>query len=707
MRYRRLLLAVAFAAALTVSWLSILSSYRKTIVIDGYVSDEQWYVVASVNMLRKIFGVEPDTHVNATHSLYTFVVNGDPYECATEASRLAPIEVKGYNTVKISSFTAIVGDDDLNLIRSLPCVVDVFPGLLPDELNVNQYMNWEHPLLVKMEIAASLLLFGYHPWAWRLPSLIAGMALAVLVLATVVAVEGSTVYAVLGLLVAGAFLALDPSVKTMSSVAMLDIHVALFTVASLLAAVRGRVLAASLLLGLAASSKYTGFFTVPALYAIAVSRGFEQRKAILYTIVVPVAVVLATWTPGIAYLGGGWLGELLGSLRWHLSSRPPGGPPSTSALGLTLCLSSFPLYFIDSYDYMSATCLPQLMVVGMASAALTLLAHLPWRGWRGRAYPALYLYSAVAGYWAVYAAGNRTLYQFYSVHFTPLAALAASQLPLTIAVLNKFEEGELRSGLQRVIAEALAGVRGYSEHIAAATLLLTSLYTATHRTSSWTVMGLASTVDVYGYEPIPTLLAALLYLMLASRSRIFDTLLLAVTVSVNGYSYQTLIDAPLSTLLAALKAPALSWALAGPAFSTPLPSLLAGSRLAALASTSTWLAVELIVNGFDAKAIAVAATMTVLTLVGRLWRFRDVVLPVIDAAIGAGLAPLWPLAADGGASLKAMVAGLAVAYASGAGLPAGLAASAAAAAYQVLKLRERNHLNPPQEQSTGGTESKG
>jgi predicted membrane-bound dolichyl-phosphate-mannose-protein mannosyltransferase len=683
-------LLVALAASIAA--LGVYAGYVKTLVVEGYVSDEQWYVVASINLMRFVLGVEPDTRVNSTHALYTFVVSGDPLTCAERAEELAGIQLLSYTERELRSFTAVVPVGALERLRALECVVDVFPGRLPDAAGVNRYMNWEHPLLAKLVIAASLAAAGYHELAWRLPSLVAGAATAVLAVLATARLLGPTVYGYLGLAVTAAALHLDPMMRSMSSVAMLDVYVACFTVASLLALLERRYLLASIMLGLASSAKYTGLLATPGLYLALRLEGVGSRRALLLAFLVPAAVVLATWGPGVAYLGPArWLSELLGSIRWHLSSRPPDGPPYTDPLGLCFCLSAFPLYYVDTYPYMVAACSPRLMVVAAASMAAGALLH-GAIGVRRLLYPHIYLASIWAGYLAIYVAGNRTLYQFYAVQFLPVAAVSASLFPLYVAVACREPAPLLARSVLGLAREAYELARRWGAGAASALLLVSAFAAGAYsvgawRPSSYGVAGLAEAAGDWSF--FARMAGALLYAGYGFAAGRLDhaTLMLALLLaSGHQLAYAASLAVPLALLLRLLDAPLASWAAAGLALPGPAGALLAPGRgaaavalagfLASLAATATPPSPELLA-GAGAAALPL--------LHPSLWRLRGALLPLADALAGTGFYPAWPLAARR-VEVAAVAAAAALAYSAYGHPAAGLVASLALALGELVGL---------------------
>ena len=312
------------------------------------------------------------------------------------------------------------------------CVVDVYPGILPDSENVNNYFNFEHPPLVKYIIGLAILLLGNQPLAWRLPSLLAGIAITVFTIFLAYKVIASITRdfrnIIRGLIVCTAALAFDPALTSMSSVAMLDIYVALFTIIAVYMLVSRRYTISAVFTGLAGTAKLSGFFMIIPILVLNLIGVLPTRVFVTF-ITVSLAVYLILNLPLIVYLGlNEWVNQLLSALAWHTTSRPS-GPPFTDPLGLVLGLKPFVLHYVDGQPLLIAY---SNMFEGAATltiASFIVILYVVGKKLGLQLDKLLDLFTCslawlgiVFGYVLTYIAGNHTLYSFYAVHFTPLAA---------------------------------------------------------------------------------------------------------------------------------------------------------------------------------------------------------------------------------------------------------------------------------------------
>ncbi len=283
------------------------------------------------------------------------------------------------------------------------------------------YVNPEHPPLGKYLIALSMVVCGDRPVCWRMPGIIEAVLLpAVLYIGYYAGFSREGLAPALSAgLAAAAAAGADLALRYAASVAMLDIHLAFFTGVAVAALAAGSWRAALLAAGLAASVKYSGFFLVPALWLyILLDGGGAKRRLARFaaSIVVPVAVVAATWLPFALAWSPGWVvDQVWGALEWHTSSRPP-GPPTSTPIGWLL--NANPFYY--SYSPMiGGIVTEELHVPAFVLAALVSVAALL----RGRRAAGAFSYvSIIGGYLLLYAIGNRTLYSFYVVQLTPAMA---------------------------------------------------------------------------------------------------------------------------------------------------------------------------------------------------------------------------------------------------------------------------------------------
>jgi len=447
--------AAAYVVALVLLWLN---GPAKALRVRDYISDEVWYVSAAVNVARDILGLHIVPRTGNGTVVYT--VFYDAANCSLEEAKgLVLEEVPGARLLnrsyeKIHAFAVEAPASEAPLLEALAgerggCIVDVMPGVAPDSENINTYLNTEHPPLVKYILVAVLAARGWDPAAWRLASFAAAaVGLAAAVYAAYIAFSlqerRSLPVALLAAAVFPAAAARDPSLSSMAAVGMLDIYAASLDAVALALLVSGRRRAAATALGLAGASKYTGLFPLPVLaVAVRLETG-STRRALAVGVLLPLAVTAAMWLPFVAARGPGWVVEqLAGALAWHTTSRPP-GPPSTTPLGLILGRDGFVLHYTrEGRPLLAAVCNPGVCATGVvvgALAAAAALASRCLRRWRMRHLVLLanggFPFTAWLGYAAVYAAGNHTLYSFYSVQISMLSLPALATIPLLVEELD-------------------------------------------------------------------------------------------------------------------------------------------------------------------------------------------------------------------------------------------------------------------------------
>ncbi len=452
-----MLLVVYITSVLASTWVLYLQGLSKSLHVSDYISDECWYVSAAINLGRRVFGLEYVPRLNETSYLYTLVIAEN---CSLDHV-LEQLRVKGVNfTVYRKDYNeikaiAIVTRSRLDR-KSLPgaCIVDLFPGLLPDASGVNEYLNLEHPPLVKYVYALLAYVVGFKFSVFRVLSLVfAVLAFACINAIPFIVYRGSPPWivvactAILSIAIAG----LDRAVYSMSSVGMLDVYAASLDILAMTLAMKGWVGAAAVVLGLAGSAKFTGFFILPGLLAYGIACGWSSRR-LATLLVVPLLVFLAISMPLIVYLGPSkWVEQLVSSLSWHMTSRPS-GPPTTTPLGLLTGQPGFTLYYVDSQPLLIAASNPANCLAGLAVAVLSLLHLCLLYCGSTRLRPAVLLpgvcyLSAVLCYVAVYAAGNHTLYNFYGVQLSLLSLSTLATLPVFVE-----EASSLRS-LRALLAQ--------------------------------------------------------------------------------------------------------------------------------------------------------------------------------------------------------------------------------------------------------------
>ena len=160
--------------------------------------------------------------------------------------------------------------------------------------------DWLHPPFAKLIQASSIKLLGDKPVAWRLPSAIFGTALilATAILATVMFGKKAGVFA-------GLVLAFENLTLVMSRITMNDIFIAFFSVcAFIFAALYSKkqkfiwIFLASVSLGLAIASKWTGVYALIIVLAFIFFETLRNKKSLipLLTIaIVPFFIYLASY----------------------------------------------------------------------------------------------------------------------------------------------------------------------------------------------------------------------------------------------------------------------------------------------------------------------------------------------------------------------------------------------------------------------------
>ena len=318
----------------------------------------------------------------------------------------------------------------VNVARKL--LENVFGGqvnasLYSDKI-AKDYYNLEHPPLGKYIIAFSMALCGDKPLCWRLPGIIeASISPLILALGLWTAFSRAPWW-LRGLAPAvGAMaLAADPILARAGSIAMLDIHLAFFTLLSLVALANGRIRIAIVLGGLAASVKFSGAASLLAIpLALLAYRGARVAlRAFGEAVLLGLLVYILINVPLAIYFGPLKLvKETLAALSWHITPRPE-GPPTSTPIGWIL--NSNPFYYTFSPGPVAAILNTPIHLTILVS--LPLLAALSWKRCLASAAASMTYTSVIGIYLLVMALGNNTLYSFYSVQLSPPAAASLASL---------------------------------------------------------------------------------------------------------------------------------------------------------------------------------------------------------------------------------------------------------------------------------------
>ncbi len=303
----------------------------------------------------------------------------------------------------------------LSEIKGLQGVVDVQPGYeYGDAENINNYYNMEHPPLGKYILILSMGVLGDNPAGWRIPSMISGGLLCIVVGLIVREATRRDVYAVLASILAAA----DPLIRNMAGVAMLDIYLSLFTALSIYMALRGSWISSGIFLGLAISTKMSGAFAAPPLIAIALMRGRRVQEVYRDLILIPAAVFMITNLP-IMWLFGlqTWYDQsIVGAISWHLRTKTaPGEGPPISAPWMWL-YGDNPFYLTVSPD----TVARGNIYVYLGSIAMSTALLPTARVFQCMSMVTIATYTTWLGYVALWILGNHSQYSFYMVQLSPL-----------------------------------------------------------------------------------------------------------------------------------------------------------------------------------------------------------------------------------------------------------------------------------------------
>jgi dolichyl-phosphate-mannose-protein mannosyltransferase len=135
-----------------------------------------------------------------------------------------------------------------------------------------QDSNSEHPQFAKLVIAGAIKLFGDGPFAWRIGSLLFG-SLAILGMFALACASGAGRWCAL---LAAALMASDNLLLVAGRIATLDIYVVTFMIWAAALYLRGRPLAAGVLLGLGATAKLVAPYLLLVLFVLEL---FRRRRS--------------------------------------------------------------------------------------------------------------------------------------------------------------------------------------------------------------------------------------------------------------------------------------------------------------------------------------------------------------------------------------------------------------------------------------------
>ncbi len=402
----------------------------------GYVSDEVWYVSSARNILIKVFHLTPKIKGNLTASI-VYASNLDKMfleECAISSGvkiiddnyqKIHAVFVEFKDETQLDNFTAC--------IERQTAVTDVIYGWrIPDAENINNYLNLEHPPLVKYIIALSMHLLGDYPTYWRIPGIIAGLLIIVLAFLTVSKLTGNKALA----MIVSILVAFDPLTKTMSSIAMLDIYVALFTLVAAYFIVARKYNLAIVMTALGSLVKFSVLFLLLPLMVLYVRNELKKdptpinmlvslSRFILVSVLLFLGFQLMVSIPIIMHIGiSSWIEQsLVGAILWHASTKCVGAacPVSSAPWDWFIGANAFVLYYFTNGETLRAVGFWPLWTISLSLSLIFLPAY---RRDRRFGYSSLILLGLIASYVLLWIIGGRTQYSFYSVQFVPFVYMA-------------------------------------------------------------------------------------------------------------------------------------------------------------------------------------------------------------------------------------------------------------------------------------------
>jgi len=454
---------ISLAIIIALSGVKIFLTYEQASSLQGYVSDEIWYVPSSRLLANEVLGLKTVYLYNGTLLGYNiqFSSNDAVSSCELSVQRSGGVILK--DDYRNSYALAAALPQSMSPYDVCSGIVKVVPGYpMPDNSGVFDYVNPEHPPLAKYIIALSMATLGDRPISWRIPGVIEAGLLVV-----IAGLIGWRLSGIFGASLASATAALDPLTKNMGSVAMLDIHLAFFTALGLLFYAYNRPLLSALFISLSGTVKYSGLFLVPFLM-IWLSR--ERRfylKALAYSVGLPILIGALVFIPLASHYGALWvIDQLRSALAWHLQSRPPGPPTSTP---IDWILGWSPFYLSYNPD-IPASGSPIIYVPVFVSSLIALPLYFIERekpGFELKSYGLLLSTDVfLLMYALLYILGNRTLYSFY---FTQIAPAFYAAFPQSILIIAGYYGSlkELGGLLKGVFARKIPENSEHGENAAA------------------------------------------------------------------------------------------------------------------------------------------------------------------------------------------------------------------------------------------------
>ncbi|MFA4798643.1 glycosyltransferase family 39 protein [Pyrococcus kukulkanii] len=412
--------------------------------LNDYKGDEVWYASAVRNILHKkgidvhyhtfindpkngIYGEFAGVNVVLTKDANTTNIQDLDPLIAKVAEKYKPvIKVEGIYYKSHDKFYYLVPkkyeEQFVNDIRKIKGL-DAIPGFrYPDEPGIQDYYNLEHPYLAKEFMALSMILFGDRPVAWRLGSVLMYYTAMLATMYIVWKITKNYLHTFIAFLL----YAIDPMMRVMGTIGMLDIYTATFMLLALIPMVKDEVkpkdyLLAGLITGLAAATKFNGIFILLPIGIYLINHYTDNAKELLkngtITAVTTAIGFLLGNLPAITVLGfNEWWQGFLNSFGWHLSYK---GPHPFDSPVWQWFFNKNPFTFYYNPRIMAQTNW-FLLLLALTMAPATIWLTKKWKSIE--IVPEAYLGVTLA--WLLgYFIGIKTQFSYYAVTIEPLAII--------------------------------------------------------------------------------------------------------------------------------------------------------------------------------------------------------------------------------------------------------------------------------------------
>ena len=308
--------------------------------------------------------------------------------------------------------------------------------------------NSEHPQLAKLVIAGAIDLFGDGPFAWRIGSVLFG-SLAILGMYALALASGAGRW---GSLLAATLMASDNLLLVAGRIGTLDIYVVTFMIWAAALYLRGRPLAAGVLLGLGATAKLVAPYLLLVLALVELARhrrsGYRvAARALTELTLAGVAVYFAAlaafdriappYDPQTGRtITGGPLAHTERILSFAAGQTSPRGPTGIASYPWDWLVDFRPINYLNVTVSAGSSRTATVHFLGLISPPMLLFAVpalvLAARGaWRGRDADAVAV-GWFCGTWLPFVVlslfWQRTSYLYYMVIVMPGLYLAAARL---------------------------------------------------------------------------------------------------------------------------------------------------------------------------------------------------------------------------------------------------------------------------------------